>query len=232
MHSQLYRIGAICSMLQLTLIVTYMIVTFTIGPRVISAEGFFMAQQANFWTSLLRVDLMMMLLVGLYLGNFPALLANLYKNSPVLTLYASGFTLIAVILSFASESTFALIHVGEKYLQASSESERSQLLAAGESILSSGWWNSTGSYVTGILLQTGGIMISVAMFRSGDFHKSTAIAGIIGNSFDLIQHTLSPFLPGITEYLSIGMVAYLVWYPMMSFDLFKLAKRPSLEGST
>ena len=224
MHSQLYRIGAICSILQLTLIVIYMIVTFTIGPRVTSAEAFFLAQETNFWTSLLRVDLMMMLLVGLYLGNFPALLANLYKYAPVLTLYATGFTLIAMILSFASESTFALIHLGEKYIQASSGSERSQLIAAGESILSSGWWNSTGSYVTGILLQAGGIMICVVMLSSKDFHRTTAVAGIIGNSFDLIQHTLSPFLPGITEYLAFGMVGYLIWYPMMSFDLFRLAK--------
>ena len=229
MNSQLYRIGAICSLLQLTLIVAYMIVTFTIGPRITSAEAFYMALHANFWTSLLRVDLMMMLLVGLYLGNYPALLVNLWKHNPVLSLFASGFTLIAVILSFAGESTFALIHLGEKYLLASTGNERLQLLAAGEAVLASGWWNSTGSYVTGALLQTGGIMICVVMLRSGDFHKSTAIAGIVGNSFDLAQHMLSPFLPGITEYLSFGMVAYLIWYPLMSIDLFRLAKKSSLE---
>ena len=229
MHSQLYRIGAICSILQLTLIATYMIVTFTIGPRVTSAEEFFLAQQANFWTSLLRLDLMMMLLVGMYLGNFPALLVNLWKHNPVLSFFGAGFTLIAVVVSFAGESTFALVHLGEKYIQASSGSERSQLLAAGESILASGWWNSTGSYVSGALLQTGGIMISVVMLSSRDFHKSTAIAGIVGNSFDLTQHMLSPFLPGITEYLSFGMVAYLIWYPLMSFDLFRLAKKSALE---
>jgi len=64
---------------------------------------------------------------------------------------------------------------------------------------------------------------------SGNFHKTTAVAGIVGNSFDLIQHTLSPFLPGVIEYLSLGMVAYLIWYPMLSFDLFKLAKTSSQE---
>ncbi len=227
MHSQLYRIGAICSILQLILIAAYMIVTFSIGPRVTSAEAFFLAQQANFWTSLLRLDLMMMLLVGLYLGNFPALLVNLWKHNPMLSFFGAGFSLIAVILSFAGESTFALLHLGEKYIQASTGSERSQLLAAGEAVLASGWWNSTGSYVTGILLQSGGIMISVVMLSSRDFHKTTAVAGIVGNSFDLTQHMLSPFLPGITVYLSFGMVAYLIWYPMLSLDLFRLSKQSS-----
>jgi len=229
MHSKLYRIGAICSALQLTLIVAYMIVTLTLGPRVTSAEAFFLAQQANFWTSLLRLDLMMMLLVGLYLGNFPALLVNLWKHKPLLSPFASGFTVIAVILSFAGESTFAMLHLGDKFIHASTDLERSRFLAAGESILASGWWNSTGSYVTGVLLQTGGIMISMAMLSSGNFHKTTAVAGIVGNSFDLIQHTLSPFLPGVIEYLSLGMVAYLIWHPMLSFDLFKLAKTSSQE---
>jgi len=128
----------------------------------------------------------MMFLVGLYLGNFPALLVSLWKHKPLLSGFAFGFTVIAVILSFAGESTFAMIHLGEKFIKASSEGERSQLIAAGESILASGWWNSSGSYVTGILLQASGIMISVVMLSSGRFHKSTAISGIIGNSFDLV----------------------------------------------
>ncbi len=229
MHSKLYRIGAICSLMQLILIVAYMIVTFTIGPRVTTPEAFFHAQQTNFWTSLLRLDLMMMLLVGMYLGNFPALLVNLWNHKPLLSIFATGFTIMAVILSFAGEATFAMIHLGENFIKASSENERSQLIAAGEALLASGWWNSTGSYVTGVLLQVGGIMISVAMLSSRDFHKITAVAGIMGNGFDLTQHLLAPFLPGVTEYLSIGMVAYLIWYPMMSFNLYKLAIKSDLE---
>jgi len=225
MHSRLYRIGAICSALQLTTIVAYIFVVALVGPRVTGAEAFFQAQQASFWTSLLRLDLMMMFLIGLYLGNFPALLVSLWKHKPLLTAFAGGFTFIAVILSFAGESTFAMLHLGEKYLNASNAIERSQIVASGEAILASGWWNSTGSYVTGVLLQAGGIMISVAMLSSSHFHKTTAIAGIVGNSFDLVQHMLSPFIPGITEYLSIGMLGYLIWYPMMSYDLLVLSKR-------
>ena len=229
MDSRLYRIGAICSALQLSIIVAYIFVVSLVGSRVTSAEEFFLTQQASFWSSLLRLDLMMMFLVGLYLGNFPALLVSLWKHKPLLSSFAFGFTVIAVVLSFASESTFAMIHLGEKFIAAENGSEKSQLIAAGEAVLANGWWNSTVSYVTGILLQTGGIMISVAMLSSGHFHKTTAIAGIVGNSFDLIQHTLSPFIPGITEYLSIGMLGYLIWYPMLSYDLFQLSKQPHRE---
>lgn len=227
--SKLYRIGAISAALQLAVIVAYIFVTVLIGPRVNDAEAFFLLQKANYWTALLRLDLMMMLLVGLYIGNFPALLISLWNHKPVLSLFALGFTIVAVTVGFAGESTFAMLHLGEKYISASNVIERSQIVSAGEAVLASGWWNSTGSYMTGTLLQAGGIMISVAMLSSGGFHKTTAIAGIVGNSFDLTQHLLSPFIPGVTEYLAIGMVGYLIWYPMMSYDLLKLANTPSLE---
>ena len=221
---KLYRIGAISAAFQLVIIVAYIIVTGFVGPRVNGAEEFFLIQASNYWSALLRLDLMMMLLVGLYLGNFPALLVSLWNSKPVLSLFAFGFIIIAVTLGFVGEPTFAMLHLGEKYINASNVIERSQIVSAGEAVLASGWWNSTGSYMTGTLLQAGGIMISVAMLSSGHFHKTTAIAGIIGNSFDLVQHLLSPFAPGVKEYLAIGMLGYLIWYPMMSYDLFRLSK--------
>lgn len=229
-HARLYRIGAVCSALQLVTIISYVFVTAFIGPRVAGAEAFFRIQQTSYWSALLRLDLMMMCLVGLYLGNFPALLVALWGRRPLLSLFAFGFTIIALTLGFAGESTFAMLHLGKQYISASSAVERSQLISAGEAVMASGWWNSTTSYVTGILLQAGGIMISVAMLSSQRFHKTTAIAGILGNSFDLIQHLLSPFVPGIKEYLAIGMLGYLLWYPMMSYDLLRLSRETDKQS--
>jgi len=228
--SRLYLIGSVATILQLVMIILYMVVTLMVGPRITHAEDFFIAQHASLWSSLLRIDLMMMLLVGLYLGSFPALLVSLWRTRPLTTSFAFGFTLIGVVLSFAGESTFAMVHLGKEYISAASEVERAQLVTAGQAILAGGWWNSTGSYVTGFLLQTGGIMISVAMLHSPHFRKMTAFAGILGNSFDLVQHLVSPFFPEITLYLSFGMVAYLVWYPLLALDLYQLSKRAAPGG--
>jgi hypothetical protein len=224
---RLYKIGAVASMLQLSTIVLSIVVTMIYGSRVISAEEFFVYQQSHYWSSLLRLDLMMLILVGLYLGNFPALFFALWRIKPITTIFAFLFTMLAVALSFAGESTFSLRYLGEMYATAASELERSQIIVSGEAILASGWWNSTGSYITGILLQGGGVMISIAMLYSTDFSKITGIAGIVGNGFDLLQHLLSPFAPQFSEYLSFAMVAYLIWYPMLSRDLFRLSKNQS-----
>lgn len=223
-HKRLYKTGAIASLAQLAIIALYIIIVFIYGSRITNAEEFFLYQQSNAWSALLRLDLMMLILVGLYLLNFTALLFALWRDYPLTIIFAFLFTIIAVTLSFAGESTFALRHLGEMYSSAASELEKSQVTAAGNAILSSGWWNSTGSYISGILLQGGGIMISVVMLKSESFSNITAAAGLTGNAFDLLQHLVSPFAPQVTEYLSFVMIAYLIWYPMLARDLFRLSK--------
>ena len=219
----LYTIGAVASLLQLGVILAYMVVVATLGPRITSAEEFFAVQQTNLLASLVRVDFLLLILVGLYLGNFPALLVALWRVNPIWTLFATLFTVIAVILSFANESTFSLWHLGNLYATAG-EAQRVQLLAAGEAVMAAGWWNSSASYVTGILLQGSGVIISLVMLRSQDFSKVTAISGLLGNAFDLAQHLVHPFAPSISSFFSILLVIYFVWYPMLARDLFRLAK--------
>jgi hypothetical protein len=220
----LYTIGAVASLLQLGVILAYMVVVATLGPHITSADEFFAVQQTNLLASLVRVDFPLLILVGLYLGNFPALLVALWRVNPIWTLFATLFTVIAVTLSFANESTFSLLHLGNLYAVAASEAQRAQLLAAGEAVIAAGWWNSSGSYMTGILLQGSGVIISLVMLRSKDFSKVTAISGLLGNAFDLAQHLIHPFAPSISSFFSMFMVVYFVWYPMLARDLFRLAK--------
>jgi hypothetical protein len=222
----IYFIGGISALVQLTAILASIVIMVVLGVRPTSAAEFFAIYQSNPLAALLRGDFVLMVfLLGAYLGTFPALWWNLRHVSPIAATFATLFTAIAVILSFSGESTFALYHLGDLYVAASSESARAQLLAAGEAVLAAGWWYSSGSYMTGILLQGGGVIISLVMLKSKDFSKVTAIAGLLGNALDLVQHLLHPFTPSIAAPIQMFMgVFYFVWFPMLARDLFKLAK--------
>jgi len=138
---------------------------------------------------------------------------------------ATLFTIIAVTLSFSGESTFALLHLGNLYHAAASDALRAQFLAAGEAVLAAGWWYSSGSYMNGFLLQGSGVIISLVMLRSRDFSKVTAISGLIGNVLDLVQHLLHPFALSIAAPIQMFMgIFYLVWFPMLARDFFKLTE--------
>jgi hypothetical protein len=224
---KLYLIGGIAALVQLAAILTSIAVAVALGPRPASAAEFFAIQQDNLLAALLRGDFVLMfLLIGAYLGTFPALWWNLRGISPLGATFATLFTGIAVILSFAGESTFALLRLGDIHAVAVSEAQRAQLLAAGEAVLAAGWWHSSSSYMAGILLQGGGVIISLVMLKSKDFSKVTAIAGLLGNALDLIQHLLHPFAPSIAAPIQMGMgIFYFVWFPMLARDFFRLAKK-------
>jgi hypothetical protein len=223
---QLYRIGAAAALVQLAAILSYIIALAVLGPKPADIEEYFALQQADRLGSWLRGDFLFLALVGAYLGTFPALYVALRHVSPTYAMFATLFTLVAVTLNFASDSTFALQHLGDLYAAATTEAQRARLLAAGEAIIAADIWHSSAAYVAGILLQGGGVIISLVMLRSRDFSKVTAIAGLLANALDLTQHVLHPFAPSLSAAIMPLMGPfYLVWFPMLARDFWRLARR-------
>ncbi len=222
----LYTIGGAAALFQLVSIVSYSVILAVLGPKPASAEEFFAVYQSSRLAAIFRSDFLLLFLVGGYFGTFPALYLSLRKDSPAAVMYATLFTFVAVTVCFATDSTFALRHLGETYMVAVTDVQHAQLLAAGEAVIASDMWNSSGAYVSGLLMQGGGIIISLVMLKSKDFSKVTAIAGLLGNALDLTQHVLHPFAPSISAPIQMLMGPfYLVWFPMLAWDFFRLAKK-------
>ncbi|MFZ6029230.1 MAG: DUF4386 family protein [Chloroflexota bacterium] len=221
----LYTIGGIAAFIQLASILALIVVQAALGPKPAGAEAYFDLYRQSPLEMLLRGDFLLLFLLGAYLGTFPALYIALKRFSPVAVFYATLLTVIAVVGFFNGESTFALYYLGGQYVAATSETVRTQLLAAGQSVIASDAWNSSAAYLGGMMLQGSGVIISWVMLRSRDFSKVTAISGLIGNALDLIQHVLHPFAPSISAPIQMFMgIFYFVWFPMLGRDFFRLAK--------
>jgi len=221
----LYRIGSATALVQLAVILLYGVVTAIWGVRPNDAEEalklFINAPVQGF----LRGDLPLLILVGLYIGLFPALYLALKQQAPLAVTVAFGATLIAVIIGFTNESSFALWHLAGRYQAVTGEAERQAIVAAGEAVIAAGWWNSTEAYISGLFLQGSGVLISIVMLRSRSFGKLTAVSGLVGNGFDLLQHLLTPFVVGVNTALAPFMgLAYLLWYPLLARDLRRLSR--------
>jgi len=223
--NKLYLIGGIAALIQLASILIYTAVIAVLGAPPASVEEYFSTFQSAPVATLFRSDFLLLFLIGGYFGTFPALFLSLRKVSPTGAMFATLFTFVAVTVCFATESTFALRHLAGQYAVAD-EVQRAQLLAAGEAVIASDMWHSSGAYMSGFLMQGGGIIISLVMLKSKDFSKVTAIAGLLGNALDLTQHLLHPFAPSISAPIQMLMGPfYLVWFPMLARDFFRLAKR-------
>lgn len=231
-YSEVYRIGGVSALLQLVVIALFAVLTAVFGVRPDSTREALELFNSAPLQAFLTGDLFLLVLISLYLGTFPAIYAALKRQAPTAALLALSATLIAVLLGYTNESTFALWHLSKQYA-VSGEAERQAVIAAGEAVIASGWWHSTNSYISGFLLQGSGVVISVLMLRSKSFTKWTAWAGLIANGLDLLQHLLEPFTPGINRLFAPVMSPfYLIWFPLLARDFLRLRKTVLQEQKT
>lgn len=217
--------GGIAAFLQLVTLIGIMAVMATLGMRPTSVEDYFSLQQHSRLAAILRGDFLSLVMIALYLGTVPALYVSLRRAKPAGVAMAALFVLIGVVLCFATESTFALLHLGDQYAAAHSAVEKAEILAAGRAAVATDMWNSSGGYLCGILLQGGSIIMSVIMMRSRMFSRLTAYAGLFSNAIDLAQHAQRPFTHTVPVAAAILMgLFYLLWFPLLSRDLFRISR--------
>lgn len=217
--------GGIAALLQPGVLIGYGVVIGILGSKPETAEAYLAVHQASRWAALLRGDLMLLGLIGLYLLTAPAIYAALRRISPASVGLATLGTIVAVILSLGGESMLSLLHLGDRHALATSEAERALLRGAIEAVIASDMWSSTAAYASGILLQGSGAIVSAVMFHSPDFRKITAGSGLLSNGLDLVQHVIHPLLPAASGLIqSIMGPPYLVWFVALGLDLLRIGR--------
>lgn len=78
----------------------------------------------------------------------------------------------------------------------------------------------------GLLLQTSTLLISLVMLHGNTFHKSTAWVGVVTHSLDLAHIPFLLIIPPVGEFLlMIGGTLYLVWFPLLARDFFRMSRK-------
>ena len=192
-----------------------------------SALDWFVLFQGNRFVGLALFDLFDLVnyaLVGLiFLALFGAL--RDVSESGMLVAAACGFVGIAVY--FASNQTFAMLNLSDRFATATSEAEWAMFLAAGEALLAihnpGVLYPGTGIFLSLFLVLLAGLIISIIMLRSETFNKATAIVGILANGFGLGFFIALPFMP---EYIwlfpTISAPFRMMWYILIAIRLFQL----------
>jgi hypothetical protein len=172
-------------------------------------------------------DLVNYLLVGLF---FLALYATLREFSPSLTLIAITSGLLGVGVYLATNQSFALWGLSQKYAAATSEAQRAAYLAAGESLLAihnpAGLPDlGAGTHISLFLIFIAGLLFSVVMLRSIIFTRTTAVMGLLMNIFGLLFFPLLVFAPDFHWIApTVSAPFRMIWYVMSAIQLLRLAK--------
>jgi hypothetical protein len=222
---KLYKVGAIvCWILVAYSLVTMLSLVIFGGQPKTAQEAFSMLQQNRF-IGLLRLDLLTILFIPLYFVLFSILFTVLRKTENDFAFMATILVFAGVTLALATPSVFSWLSLSDKFSTSTDITYKNQLLAAGETILASDLWHGSGAIMGGILMQTGAVLVSLLMRRSPAFGKLTANLGVVMHSLDLAHIIVAFFIPvGGVILLAIAGPLYLIWFPLLARDLFRLAK--------
>jgi hypothetical protein len=193
-----------------------------------SVVGWFALLQSNRLIGLafLNVfDLADYALVGLM---FLALYAALHRAGKCASAIATVCGFVGIAAYFASNTALTMLSLSDQYAAATSEAERSMLLAAGRAALALN--QGTGYYVSLFLLAVAGLVFSVLMLRSAVFGRATAWVGLLAGALDLAYCAAFPFvsaagadLVAVCTLPAAGLLL-MIWHILIGLKLSKLAR--------
>jgi hypothetical protein len=171
-------------------------------------------------------DLVNYLLVGLM---FLALYIALRQINKSAALIAVVFGLIGSGIYIALNQSFSLLALSQRYAEAATEAQRSMFLAAGEALLAFDnpgvIYRGTGFYFSLFLVLTAGLIFSIIMFRSNEFGKPTAVAGMLANGINLCYFIILVLAPEVLWIPHTFAAPFrVIWYVLIARKLFFLGK--------
>jgi hypothetical protein len=222
-HKTIFWIGGTVCMILIAYSLITMLFLIILGPPPKTIAECYTMLHENRINGLLRLDILTVFILPLYYFLFFSLFLALKKTDYGLVTLSTIIVFAGLTLVLATPSVLSLLDLSDKFNNSTSDIQKNQLLAAGESILASDIWHGTGARIGGLLLQFGAAVISVIMLKSNIFNKVTAITGIVTHGLDLLHIIIGFFLPAIAVILmAISGTLYLLWFPLVGLRLFKI----------
>jgi hypothetical protein len=213
----LYRVGGVAALLMfvLTLVQSFIFIT---NPPPSTVIDYFTLFQNNKIIGLLDLDLLLIVINVLLVLIYLPLYVALSRFNKSYTLIALVLGLVGTALFFASrEATFGMLSLSDQYNAATTDVQRTALLAAGQALLTI--YNGMAFDLSYIL---GGVVIlifSIVMLQSNVFSKATAYVGIVMGVLMLVPPTVGTI--GLLLSL-ISLIPTLIWLIPIARRLFQL----------
>ena len=147
----LCRIGGVAAWMQLLCLLVTLAVVSTLGGEPSTADEYFTMFQNDRLVGFLRLDFSTTILLFFFAVMFFGIYAALRRTSGAYAAFATALVFVGVTLCLATDSGFSMLHLSDQYAAATTDVQRSQLLAAGEAIIASDMWNSTAGFMAGML---------------------------------------------------------------------------------
>jgi len=167
-------------------------------------------------------DIVNYALVGLILLGLFAVLRRTNQGAAVLALVIG---IVGVGVYFACNQAFAVAALSDQYVAASTEADRTTLLAAGQALLAiqgSGAAYGNGFFLSFFCVEVAGVIMACIMLQDGRFGKISAYVGITANMLGLAYYVTQFTIPALIPIsMSLSAVCLLIWYLLIGAKLLR-----------
>jgi hypothetical protein len=190
-----------------------------------TAAGRFAQFRENQWLGLYSLDMLnAVIAVLMILPYFAVLTSHRGANDHWVKLGVIVF-LIGTAVFIANNAALPMLDLSIRHAASATETQKSLLEAAGESLLARGAHGRPGVFPAFILSGIANLVLSVGMLKGRIFNKANAYAGIVGSLLLLIYLILVTFVPG-TKTIAVllaapGGLLSIAWMIMTAIGLFR-----------
>ena len=221
----LYRIGGVAALI-VAVFIPIQAILFIAWPPPSNVIDYFVLFQNNRLLGLLDLDLLMIVDEILMVPFVLALYVALRRASQSYMLIATALGLLAIALYCVSrEATFTMLALSDQYAAATTEAQRSALLAAGQTMLAI--YNGTAFDLYYVLGAISGLVTAIVMLRSNVFSKVTGYVALVMGLLMIVPPTVG--MIGLILSL-LSLIPTMIWMILIARRFFQLAHEGHLEA--
>lgn len=227
----LYKAGGWSALITGALFLIEMIVYLASSPpSMADAAGWFMLFQKNRLLGLADIGALEFCGLVLFVPMFLSLYAALKRANESYMAIAAILAFVGIAVNFATSKLFPLLSLSDLYSAATTETLKSQFLAAGQAALDQTSQGGIGGGVEGSTpLAVAGLIISFVMLQSRIFGKGTAYVGILANGIGLVLYIgVAAGLAFIGSlFFGFSFLFSTLWFFLITRRLLQLAQTPT-----
>lgn len=221
----LYKIGGTTALITIVVVLVEIGITFLPGVQhastnTVSVVDWFVLFQNNWFLGLRNLGFLNIIGAALLGPTFLAIYSALRRDNDAYAALATTIFFVGIAVYLASNRAFAMLSLSGQYASATTDSERSLLVAAGQAMLAEGQ-SRAGIF----LIEFAGLLISAVMLGGKIFSRAVALAGILGNLLLMVVEIA--FLPprGVGMVIAAcGGLSMMIWYLLVGRRLLQLGR--------
>jgi hypothetical protein len=226
-YGGLYKLGGVAALIVVVLTVGE-VIGFSFYPQPSTVSDWFDLFQRSKIIGLLDFWGLEIPMYGMFILIFLALYIVLRATNQILMAIALILALLGVGIFFATNNPFSMLALSEQYAAATTDAERSAILAAGQAVLANTNQRAVGGFnIALFLVSVAGLIVSSVMIRDDSFSRRVAYVGILAHGLSLADYVRQALTSSVVIALLVILPEALcvaVWFTLVGRRLIQLGR--------